>query len=282
MIDNLKEIKKVRSADKYQLPELPAEMFPISEYDEVHINVSGGADSVATTLIALHDFKIPKEKIKLVHMRVDGDPNDKTKRQLFDWPQTDEYLRYFSEALELPLIVIWGEMSLEERIRERGMFPSSQCRFCTSYMKRDVYSKWIRQFDNCKILLLTGERSEESLERAEKPVFMVHPAQAIGRKNRIVHWFKPIKDLLKSHVWQLAADHGIKLHPCYEWVSRCSCKFCIFNTSVEMQRTSKLFPDDWEYIKQMERDLGHTMKSKKGKGLALDVFAKEDQIPLFI
>lgn len=70
MIVNLKEIEKVRSADKYQLPELPAEMFPISEYDEVHINVSGGADSVATTLIALHDFKIPKEKIKLVHIRV--------------------------------------------------------------------------------------------------------------------------------------------------------------------------------------------------------------------
>ncbi|MFE5321618.1 PAPS reductase/FAD synthetase [Paenibacillus sp. NPDC056579] len=218
---------------------------------------------MATALVALHGYKIPKEKIKLVHMRVDGDPNDPTKRQLFDWPQTDAYLQYLSNALDLELFVIWGDMSLEERIRERGMFPSSNCRFCTSYTKRDVYTKWVRQFDNCKILLLTGERSEESTARAEKPEFMYHPAQATGKKNRVVHWLKPIKSMLKFQVRQLAADFGVALHPCYEWVSRCSCKFCIFNTATEMQKTSALFPEDWEYLKQMEWDLDHTMKRKK-------------------
>jgi 3'-phosphoadenosine 5'-phosphosulfate sulfotransferase (PAPS reductase)/FAD synthetase len=273
--------ESVQPAEQYVLSNLPSEMLPINEYDEVHINVSGGADSVALALVMVHGYNIPKEKIKIVHMRVDGDPNDTTKRQLFDWPQTDEYLRYMSRMLDLPLIVIWGDMSLEERIRDRGMFPDSQCRFCTSYMKRDVYSKWVRQFDNCKILLVTGERSQESTERAEKEVFMIHSTNATGKKNRLVHWLKPIKDMLKSQVRQLAADYGIELHPCYEWVSRCSCKFCIFNTSNEMQRTSQLFPDDWEYLKQMERDLGHTMKSKKGKSFSLGAFIKDDQIPLF-
>jgi 3'-phosphoadenosine 5'-phosphosulfate sulfotransferase (PAPS reductase)/FAD synthetase len=276
---NIMDIK--RGVEAFVMHELPSEMFPLHEYDEVHINVSGGADSVATVLVAIHGHKIPKEKIKLVHMAVDGDPNDKTKRQLFDWPQTNEYLQYMSKALELPLIVIWGEMNLEERIRDRGMFPSSSCRFCTSYLKRDVYAKWVRQFDNIKILLLTGERSQESTERAEKAVFMVHPAQATNRKNRIIHWLKPIKDMLKTEVRQLCEDYGIKLHPCYEWVSRCSCKFCIFNTTSEMSRTSQLFPDDWEYLKQMERDLDHTMKSKDGKPHSLSSFIKEDQIPFF-
>ncbi|MDH6674999.1 3'-phosphoadenosine 5'-phosphosulfate sulfotransferase (PAPS reductase)/FAD synthetase [Paenibacillus sp. LBL] len=271
----------IRTAEQYVLPQLPYGMLSMEEYDEVHINVSGGIDSVATTLVAVYGYHIPKEKIKLVHMRVDGDPNDKSKRQLFDWPQTDEYLEYFAKVLDLPLIVIWGDKSLEERIRERGKFPDSKCRFCTSYMKRDVYSKWVRQFDDIKILLLTGERSEESTERAEKDVFSVHSANATGKKNRLVHWLKPIKDMLKFQVRQLASDYGIELHPCYEWVSRCSCKFCIFNTTAEMSRTSRLFPDDWEYLKQMERDLGHTMKSKKGKSFALGAFIKEDQIPLF-
>lgn len=41
----------------------------MEEYDEVHINVSGGIDSVATTLVAVYGYQIPKEKIKLVHMR---------------------------------------------------------------------------------------------------------------------------------------------------------------------------------------------------------------------
>ncbi|CAM4042612.1 phosphoadenosine phosphosulfate reductase family protein [Paenibacillus alkaliterrae] len=273
--------KTKRSAEDYVLPVLPSEMLPLHEYDEVHVNVSGGADSVATVLVALHGYHIPKEKIKMVHMRVDGDPNDKSKRQLFDWPQTDEYLQYLSKTLDIPMIVIWGHMSLEERIRDRGMFPDSQCRFCTSYQKRDVYAKWVRQFDDCKILLLTGERSEESTERAAKKVFQLHSTHAVGRKNRIVHWLKPIKDMLKSQVRQLAADYGIELHPCYEWVSRCSCKFCIFNTSSELQQTSRLFPEDWEYLKQMEHDIGHTMKSKDGKSHSLSAFTKEDQLPLF-
>lgn len=64
------------------------------------------------------------------------------------------------------------------------MFPDSSCCFCTSYMKRDVYAKWVRQIDNCKILLLTGERSEESKERSKKPVFMLHSAHATNKKNR--------------------------------------------------------------------------------------------------
>lgn len=278
---NVMDWTKNRSAEDYVLPVLPSEMLSLDEYDEVHVNVSGGADSVATVLVALHGYHIPKEKIKMVHMRVDGDPNDKTKRQLFDWPQTDEYLQYLSKEFDLPMIVIWGDMSLEERIRDRGMFPDSQCRFCTSYQKRDVYAKWVRQFDNCKILLLTGERSEESTQRAAKDVFQLHSAHATGRKNRVVHWLKPIKDMLKTQVRQLATDYGIKLHPCYEWVSRCSCKFCIFNTYAELQQTSRLFPEDWEYLKQMERDLGHTMKSKDGKSHSLAAFIKEDQLPLF-
>jgi 3'-phosphoadenosine 5'-phosphosulfate sulfotransferase (PAPS reductase)/FAD synthetase len=282
MLADIRDQRNNRAAENYVLPKLPFEMLPLHEYDEVHINVSGGADSVATALVALHGYKIPKEKIKLVHMRVDGDPHDKTKRQLFDWPQTDEYLRYLSSTLDLPLITIWGDMSLEERIRDRGKFPDSKCRFCTSFMKRDVYAKWARQFNDIKILLLTGERSEESVERADKAVFMIHSANATERKNRLIHWFKPIKDMLKFQVRQLAADYGIELHPCYEWVSRCSCKFCIFNTSSEMQRTSLLYPEDWEYLKQMERDLGHTMKSKKGKSFSLGAFIKDDQIPFFV
>ncbi|MFC5402381.1 phosphoadenosine phosphosulfate reductase family protein [Cohnella soli] len=278
MLSNVMEMK--RGAGAYVLPELPSEMLPIDEYDEVHVNVSGGADSVATVLVALHDYRIPKEKIKLVHMRVDGDPNS-GKRPLFDWPQTDEFLEYLSKALDLPLIVIWDELGLEGRIRERGMFPSSQCRFCTSYLKRDVYAKWVRQFDNIKILLLTGERSEESTERSEKPIFRLHSAHKTRRKNRLVHWLTPIKHMLKTEVRQLCADYGIELHPCYQWVSRCSCKFCIFNTSSEMSRTSQLFPEDWAYLKEMEQELGHTMKSKDGMSHSLSAFIKEDQIAFF-
>lgn len=40
-------------------------------------------------------------------MRVDRDLEGTTNRQFF-WPQTDVYLQYLSEKLDLPLIIIWG------------------------------------------------------------------------------------------------------------------------------------------------------------------------------
>lgn len=270
------------SAEQYVLSDLPQELLDIHSYDEYHINFSGGADSLAVAIVMKYGYKVPAERLRLIHMRVDGDPNDPTKRQLFDWPQTDSYLQYASSALGIPLTVIWGEKSLEERIRERGKFPDKPCRFCTSYTKRDVYTKWVRQFDNCKILLLTGERSQESSERASEPVFEYHSAHATLRKNRVVHWFRPIKHLLKFQVKQLAADYGIQLHPCYQWVSRCSCRFCIFNTPAEMEQVARLYPDDFEYLKQLEISIGHTMKSRRGKALPLGVFINEDQIPLLL
>lgn len=168
----LAEMLAGTSVEQFVLPQLPAEMYAIDQYDQYHICFSGGADSLAVALIMKYGYKIPTEKMVLVHMRVDGDPS--VNRQLFDWPQTDEYLKYASRMLDIPLVVIWGDMSLEERIRDRKMFPDKSCRFCTSYTKRDVYAKWARQFDDCKILLLTGERSEESTDRAKEPVFEYH------------------------------------------------------------------------------------------------------------
>lgn len=47
-----------------------------------------------------------------------------------------------------------------------------------------------------------------------------------------------------------------------------------------MQRTSRLFPEDWEYLKQMEVDLGHTLKSRNGGSLSLSDFIQEDQLSL--
>ncbi|WP_256209966.1 phosphoadenosine phosphosulfate reductase family protein [Paenibacillus sp. PDC88] len=265
-------------AEQFVLPTLPPEMYAVDLYDHYHINFSGGADSLALALLMKYGYKIPSEKMVLVHMRVDGNPEEK--QQLFDWPQTDEYLRYASEKLDIPLVVIWGDKSLEERIRDRKMFPDKSCRFCTSYTKRDVYAKWVRQFDDCKILMLTGERSEESSDRAKEPIFEYHPAQATKRKNREVHWFRPIKNMLKSQVKQLAANYSIELHPCYQWVSRCSCRFCIFNTASEMERVAQLYPDDWEYLKRMELHLGHTMKTKRGKPVLLSEFVNESQVTI--
>lgn len=63
--DKVDPVDISRTAEQYVLTELPSEMLPLHEYDEVHVNVSGGVDSVATALVALHGYHIPKEKSSL-------------------------------------------------------------------------------------------------------------------------------------------------------------------------------------------------------------------------
>lgn len=62
--DKVDPLDTCLAAEQYVLAEMPSEMLPLQEYDEVHVNVSGGVDSVATALVALHGYHIPKEKIK--------------------------------------------------------------------------------------------------------------------------------------------------------------------------------------------------------------------------
>jgi hypothetical protein len=74
----------------------------------------GGKDSVSIALLLIYEYKVPKGKIKLVHMDIGGG-----KESLFDWPQTRPYLHYLTEKLDLDLVIIHGKKGLEERIRDR-------------------------------------------------------------------------------------------------------------------------------------------------------------------
>jgi 3'-phosphoadenosine 5'-phosphosulfate sulfotransferase (PAPS reductase)/FAD synthetase len=99
-------------------------MLPLEEYKEIHANFSGGKDSVAFVLLLIYGYKIPVSKLKLVHMRIDGLDTDSTKT-FFDYPETDDYLKYCSEKLDIPLNIIGSEIGLKERILSRGKFPGS-------------------------------------------------------------------------------------------------------------------------------------------------------------
>ncbi|CAM3716265.1 hypothetical protein GCM10009865_03960 [Aeromicrobium ponti] len=229
-------------------------------YDQVHCNFSGGKDSIALVLLLLYGYKVPKEKLVLVHMRVDGPEENKA---FFDWEETDDYLKYCSEKLGMPLIMLASDISLKERIEMRGMWPSSAMQFCTSYMKRDTYSKWARTLGPGKYLCVRGERADESSRRAKKKVFEIYKHANASTKKRYVDWLRPVHHLLETEVWELMRLAGIDPHPCYEYVSRCSCKFCIFLSPTEMAKVAELHPFDFNELVEMEKRMGHTMRYKK-------------------
>lgn len=59
----------------------------------------------------------PKEKIILVHQRIDGDPTDDRgaapPELAWDWPITERYVRLFAGHLGLPLYWQWRALKLE-------------------------------------------------------------------------------------------------------------------------------------------------------------------------
>ncbi|MCM3402965.1 phosphoadenosine phosphosulfate reductase family protein [Cytobacillus oceanisediminis] len=255
-------------AERLTVP-LPKEMDHLSSY-RIHANCSGGKDSVAVVLMLLYGYKVPKENIELVHMRVDADED-----AFFDWKETDEYLDYLANKLELPLVILRGEKSLKARIEDRRKFPSGQTQFCTSYTKRDVYSKWVRGLGPGKFLCASGERAAESARRAGKPVFQVYKAANAPTKNRQVDWLRPIHHLDASAVWELMRLANIDPHPCYQYVYRCSCKFCIYLSPQEMKTVSEMFPEEFQELVRMEESFGHTMRFEKKEPLSLLDFIKK-------
>lgn len=60
----------------------------------------------------------------------------------FDYPDTDDYLKYCTEKLGITLKII-GIYIMKERILTRGKFPLATTQYCTNW-KRDIYSKWVR------------------------------------------------------------------------------------------------------------------------------------------
>ncbi|WP_209124433.1 phosphoadenosine phosphosulfate reductase family protein [Alkalihalobacillus sp. BA299] len=277
--------KLIELAERLAIP-LPEEMGSFDGYS-LHCNFSGGKDSIALVLLLLYGYKVPKEKIQLIHMRVDSS-EERNPNPLFDWPQTDEYLRYCAKKLDLPLVIISSPKSLEERIRDRGLWPAPSQQFCTSYQKRDVYAKWVRSLGPGRYLCLSGERAEESSRRAQnlaKSTFRVYKSANAPTKNRFVDWYRPIHHLLTDEVWELMRLADIEPHPCYQNVSRCSCRFCIFLSPKEMKKVAELYPEEFQKLVEMEKQMGHTMKYEKGNSISLEEFinkanTNDDQLEL--
>ncbi|MCM3164739.1 phosphoadenosine phosphosulfate reductase family protein [Metabacillus litoralis] len=262
-------IDKLTEYAKSLIVPLPDEMKPFGDY-RIHCNFSGGRDSIACVLLLLYGYGVPKEQIEMVHFRVDG-----KQEAFFDWKETDEYLEYCQDILGLPMVILNPDKSLKERIIDRGKWPSGATQYCTSYQKRDTYSKWVRSLGAGNYLCVSGERAQESPRRANKPNFQVYKTANAPTKGRYVDWLRPIHHLMKDQVMKLNELAGIKPHPCYQYVSRCSCKFCIFLSPNEMKKVSELYPDDFNELIRMEKEMGHTLKWEKKNPLSLVDFIKK-------
>lgn len=281
----------------YELPafSIPENQFipNLSDYDQILIGMSGGKDSVACLLLLL-ELGVPKDKIELHHHNIDGAPSE---ANFMDWPVTHAYVEALGRDLGIKTLFSWREGGfLREMLREncgtapvtftrgdgsvvsmggerskastRRMFPQVTAnlaqRWCSGALKVDVMARLLvndPRFTNGKTLVVTGERAEESSNRAHYAQF--EPDRSDNRNGRVPRWidhWRAVHQWPEAMVWSLIKKFFIRPHPAYQvGMGRTSCARCIFGSKNQWATLRDIDPDGFKRIADYESEFGKTI-----------------------
>lgn len=227
----------------------------LNDYDLILVNTSGGKDSsVAAFIVArmAEEWGV-KDRIVLVHATFHE-----------EWPGTVHLIQQQAAQLGLSLVVVERGEDLLDYVERRGMWPSSQQRYCTSDFKRAPIDKVItarapgldRQ---ARVLNVMGIRAQESPARAKRRPFRRDDRRTNGR--RIVDEWLPIFDMTLDRVWSIIGANGIPVHPAYALgMPRLSCIFCIFAPKAALLLAGKHNLDLLRRYAEVERKIGHSFR----------------------
>jgi 3'-phosphoadenosine 5'-phosphosulfate sulfotransferase (PAPS reductase)/FAD synthetase len=274
------------------------ELYPLNEYDHILVSASAGKDSMAC-LFHLLDLGVPKEKIELVHQSVDGRGEQYT--EFMDWPVTESYLEAVGEHFGIKTAFQWrehgiyGELLRKEsltgdvyyceegetvklpttngkkstRLKWPAMSPDLRIRWCSPYIKIDVFRRVLNNHPRYqgtneqpkKILVVTGERREESPNRSRYSETEYHACNSV---RRIVHAWRPVIDWSEQQIWDTYEKRRFLPHAAYilGW-SRTSCFGCIFSTPDLYAMMREIAPDRFNKLVEMEKELNHTIDTNR-------------------
>lgn len=141
-------------------------------------------------------------------------------------------------------------VGMEALVRSKKMWPQRLMQFCTKELKIVPTIAWLKQNDpECRAIILTGVRREESSHRAKHPMFILNSANDGGR---IV--VSPIADFTEADRDALLRRAGFEPLPHRSE----ECK-CINSGRADIRRWDDA---DIAEIGRIEKDLGFSSKGK--------------------
>lgn len=269
-------------------------LLPLSDYDHIIISESGGKDSMAC-LFYLLEQGVPVYKLELWHQCVDGGGSDHV--ELMDWPVTEAYIDAVGRHFGIQTCYQWraggiynelmrkdsltGDVyytteqneiihlptkngKLSTRLKWPAMSPDLRVRWCSPYVKIDVFRRTLNnhpKYKDKKILVVTGERREESSNRAKYAEAEIH---ACNSKARLVHAWRPVIDWSEQQIWDQYEKRKFLPHPAYilGW-NRTSCFGCIFSTADLWAMMREIAPERFNKLVDLEKQLNHTIDTNR-------------------
>lgn len=268
----------------------------LKSYDHIIVAYSFGKDSLASCLDLL-EKGVPREKIELWHHDVDGREGS----TLMDWSITRDYGIKLAEALDIKLYFSWkkggfeGEMLRENQLTAPTLFeqpdgtigsvggvrgklntrrkfpqvsPDLSVRWCSAYLKIMICSAAIRnqdRFNGKRVLVVTGERAQESPCRAKYDTFEKDGTDlrnGVKVQRHVDHW-RNVHSWKEEEVWAIIERWKINVHPAYHlgW-SRLSCMACIFGNKHQWASVRAISRDKFNVIADYEKEFGVTIQRK--------------------
>lgn len=282
------------------------------------ISTSSGKDSQAMTrLLAAMKCEARRWSGPILNLHADLGRSE--------WRESLPHAQTIAAECGIPLVVVRRVRGdLVDRIEERLLkfagtginpFPSAKQRFCTSELKRNPLTKYMRRF--MLVVSAIGVRREESKRRGQKPVFQidreltskklvnlsVEEALRVRKPTeRLAVIWHPIIDFRLTDVWEACGTSereiairralyregkqeqalaGAKVHPAYiRGARRVSCALCILADITTLKTGARHNPELLARYVEIEKRSGKTFQP--GRALAtLDLSEPAPQPTLY-
>ena len=225
-----------------------------------HIGVSGGKDSTALLLWAVHESDYDPATLDVTFCDTSNEHEITYDyvRMLSEkvHPITWLNMRAFMQATGRPDI-----MGFYELARWKQRFPGPRSRFCTDFLKIKPSLYHINALIallGCDVVMHSGVRASESDERAK----MV--AREEEREN--VSIFRPLLKWSIDDVWAIHKKYGIEPNPLYAaGAQRVGCLPCIMSRKAEIANIATRWPERITMIGDVEKSKFASRDHPEGK-----------------
>lgn len=215
-----------------------------------HIGISGGKDSTALLLWALHESGYTWKTIRISFCDT-GNESPLT----YDYIATlDAYCERITGGV-VRIETITPAMQFYELVIHKKIFPSAKRRFCTERLKLEPMRDFVYglEQDGSRVLLHSGVRAGESFERSKLPERDIDTYTGLSVYRPLLTW--SLED-----VWAIHDRYGVPRNPLYAMgMKRVGCFPCCMSSKKELRQIAKRFPERVQLLVEKEREVNFAL-----------------------